>query len=71
MLSLTHVTHPRAVLSAILFALLVATAFATGLVKADVYPSLHTYGVSIGTDTHYCSAGLFDWHPYVSCQTAQ
>jgi hypothetical protein len=49
----------------------VAIGIGTGmLVTPDVFPTLHTYGVSVGTNNHYCSAELVNWHPGVSCQTA-
>ena len=37
-------------------------------VTPDVFPSLHTFGVSIGTNTHYCSGDLVNWVPQFGCQ---
>lgn len=37
-----------------------------GHVSIDVLPSMGTYGVSVGTDTHYCSVESSG----VSCEVA-
>jgi hypothetical protein len=39
-------------------------------IKTDVYPNLHTYGISVGTNSHYCSAELVNLLPVVSCENA-
>lgn len=39
-------------------------------VHPDIYPALGTYGTSIGTDAHYCSADLVHWRPALSCESA-
>ncbi len=39
-------------------------------VTPDVFPALHTYGFSIGTNTHYLSASLVNWHPYLTWENA-
>jgi hypothetical protein len=37
-------------------------------VHLDNFPRLHTYGVSIGTNTDYCSAESVNGHMEYSCQ---
>ena len=36
----------------------------------DIYPNIHTYGVSVGTNTAYCSV---EWvgHITLSCQNGE
>lgn len=48
-----------------------AVAFAAGFafLHADWYPGLSTYGVTVGTDTRYCSIELVHWHPALSCES--
>jgi hypothetical protein len=36
----------------------------------DAYSNIRTYGVSVGTDTHYCSADFVGWSPRLSCEAA-
>ena len=43
-------------------------ALATGLVTPDFYPSLSTYGVSVGGQLAYCSAEIVHGWPEVACQ---
>jgi hypothetical protein len=43
-------------------------ALVTGVVQPDVYPSLATYGVSVGGQLAYCSAEIVRWAPEFSCQ---
>jgi hypothetical protein len=43
----------------------------TGRLHADWYPELHTFGASVGSDTHYCSAELVRWHPSITCETSR
>jgi hypothetical protein len=50
-------------------ALLVAVFVAGHFTRLDWYPPLSTYGVSVGTDTSYCSAEWAGWHPAFGCQT--
>jgi hypothetical protein len=54
-----------------LLALLVSVLAVAGLVHLDHYRALHTYGVSIGSDTHYCSAELIRWHPSITCEASR
>lgn len=50
---------------------LLTIGMATHLITLDRYPTLGTYGVSIGTDTHYASAEFVFGHGFtVSYQTA-
>lgn len=66
----TQISHPAVVIAALLF-LAVATILAVTLfVHPDIYPALHTYGVSAGTNTHYCSLEIIRWAPRFSCETA-
>lgn len=47
------------------------TAFLAVLfVRPDHFSSLDTYGLSIGTDSAYCSADLVSWHPELTCERA-
>ncbi len=55
-------------LTALITVLLGLAGLLSGLVTIDHLPALHTYGVSMGTSTHYCSAELVNWHPVASCQ---
>jgi hypothetical protein len=43
-------------------------ALVTGVVQPDVYPSLATYGVSVGGQSAYCSAEIVHGWPEVTCQ---
>lgn len=64
------VTHPRTVIAAMaltILGLLLTILF----VHADIYPVLHTYGVSVGTSGHYCSFELVRSHLALSCETAR
>lgn len=64
------ITHPRTVITAM--ALTVLGLLLTVLfVHADIYPALHTYGVSVGTSGHYCSIELVRSHLALSCETAR
>lgn len=40
-------------------------------IHPDVYPSLHTYGFSVGTNSSYCSVELVSDHVSASCQKGQ
>jgi hypothetical protein len=44
---------------------------AMALITPDWYPSLSTYGVSAGTNSHYCSADIVHWHLMLSCERSQ
>lgn len=57
-----------AALAGLLVAGAYVAALATGVVHVDFYPSLATYGVSVGGQSAYCSAELVAWRPVVSCQ---
>jgi hypothetical protein len=37
----------------------------------DWYPQIDTYGISVGTDTHYCSVELVSWRPEAGCQAGR
>jgi hypothetical protein len=39
--------------------------------RFDAYPNIGTYGVSYGTDSHYCSFELVYGDPMVSCESAK
>lgn len=39
-------------------------------VHVDMFPALHTFGLSIGTNTHYLSVELVNWHPSITWETA-
>jgi hypothetical protein len=52
-------------------ALAVSVLAMTGVVHADWYPQLGTYGVSIGSETHYCYAELVSWHPSIGCERSR
>ena len=51
-------------------AILLAVVFGM-FVTPNVFPGLHTFGVSIGTNTHYCSGDLVNWSPEFSCQSGE
>lgn len=51
--------------------LVVLVIVVAALVHPDVYPSLSTYGVSVGTSTRYCSAELVHLHPVFSCEVTR
>jgi len=38
--------------------------------RFDYYPKIGTYGVSYGTNSHYCSFELVHGHPKASCESA-
>jgi hypothetical protein len=59
-----------AAISAAVFLALMVLAL-TGLVRADWFPHLGTYGVSAGTDTHYCYAEMVRWHPSIGCEESK
>lgn len=40
----------------------------TGFVIPDYLPEIGTYGVSVGTDNHYCSVDLVHFVPKASCE---
>jgi hypothetical protein len=55
-------------------AVFVVAMFLTGHATVDFYQSLGTFGVSAGSNTHYCSAewavrGLATELPEVSCES--
>lgn len=54
-----------------LIGMLIGVAFQT-FAHIDVYPSINTYGVSVGTNTHYCSLELTPglMFPVSSCEAA-
>jgi hypothetical protein len=54
-----------------LLMLILSVLAVTGLVHLDHYRVLRTYGVSIGSDTHYCSAELIRWHPSITCEASK
>jgi gas vesicle protein len=37
-------------------------------VRPDYFPALRTYGVSVGTDTHYCSIDVVSDRLETACQ---
>lgn len=50
----------------------VSVAFIAGMfVTPDILPAIHTYGISAGTQTRYCSADLVGWHPSITCQAGK
>lgn len=52
--------------------LVILLALAIGMfVTPDVFPRLHTFGVSVGTNTSYCSGELVNWTPELSCQNGE
>ena len=53
-------------------AALAIAAFTAGhsFVHIDWLPSLRTYGVSVGTDTRYCSGDFVRGHLKLSCEHA-
>lgn len=54
----------------ILLAAFLPLVFALSLVRLDYVPALHTYGVTIGGDSRYCSADLVSGWPEISCEIA-
>lgn len=61
----------KRVLAAIILA--AVTGFTAGqFARVDFYPGISTYGVSVGTDSSYCSFEEIGWPPFpaVSCETA-
>jgi hypothetical protein len=49
-----------------------AAAFGVGLLtQVDIYPNLDTYGVSIGTNNHYCSIESVHGSISMNCEAAQ
>jgi C4-dicarboxylate transporter len=49
-----------------------ASAFGVGLLtQVDIFPNLDTYGVSIGTNNHYCSIESVHGSISMNCETAQ
>jgi len=51
--------------------LAISTLAVTHHIHADWYPSLRTYGVSVGTSRHYCYADLAGSRPSIGCETAR
>jgi hypothetical protein len=49
---------------------LLAGLLAVLFVHVDSFPQLSTYGVSVGTNTHYCSLDLVSGHLTASCESA-
>jgi hypothetical protein len=46
-------------------------AFGAGQVThVDAFPSLNTYGITVGTNDHYCSLDIVGWHPDATCESA-
>ncbi len=39
------------------------------VVQVDWDPPLSTYGVSVGTSTHYCSLEWAEYHPVFACES--
>jgi hypothetical protein len=63
------VTHFKTVIAAMTFMAL-AVILAVLFVHADIYPAIHTFGFSVGTDSHYCSIELVRSHLALSCESA-
>jgi hypothetical protein len=62
----------RAATAALLLFLLAVTILAiTGVVHADWYPRLSTYGFSVGTTAHYCYADVVRWSLSAGCEVAR
>lgn len=51
----------------VIFPALVALA----LIRLDYLPALDTYGVSVGTSNHYCSADVVHGHLVLGCERAE
>lgn len=63
------ITHLRTLTVTVALVAL-ASVLAVLFVHADVFPALHTFGFSVGTDSHYCSIELVRAHPALSCESA-
>jgi len=49
-----------------------AAAFGIGLfTHVDLFPNLNTYGVSVGTDNHYCYAELTKGNIDMGCEAVR
>ena len=55
----------RAALFIVLLTIMIA--FVSGFIRIDTY---HVIGISIGTNTHYCSAEITSHGPVASCEVA-
>lgn len=64
------ISHFRAVIVTMVLVAL-AVILAVLFVHADVFPALHTFGFSVGTDSHYCSLDLVRSHVAFSCESAR
>jgi hypothetical protein len=63
------IRNHKAITAAILAAIAVLV-LAALFGHLDWFPALHTYGVTIGTSSHYCSADLVHGHLMATCETA-
>jgi C4-dicarboxylate transporter len=49
-----------------------AAAFGVGLLtQVDIFPNLDTYGVSVGTNNHYCSVESVHGSIEMSCEAVR
>lgn len=63
------ITHTRTLATVIVALTMLAVVMAL-FTHVDFYPALHTYGVSIGTNTHYLSVEMVRWHLHASMEAA-
>jgi hypothetical protein len=54
----------------IAFGAAVMASFLAGQVThVDAFPSLNTYGITVGTNDHYCSLDIVGGHPSATCES--